>query len=86
MSNVAIAVEPLEEQAPSRERELLAEIAELRMELAIMKTRAGDIEPPKTVTTPFEARVWFCWAKANHHNDGCMCRRCLLARHLVRND
>jgi hypothetical protein len=55
----------------------------MEAEMLVAKARAGELEPPQQVTTVREARAWMAWAKANGHQEGCLCHRCPKARQLL---
>ena len=67
-----------------RAARLEAENRTLRQALLNAQARAGEIEPPDAIETTRDAQVWLAWARANHHQAGCLCHRCPEARVLRR--
>ena len=59
---------------------LLDENQRLHWEGMVAKAKMGELTPPEKIVTNEDATTWLAWAKANLHQDGCQCHRCMASR------
>ncbi len=84
MMSTAATLPLLETPAIPELADLLSRVADLEHELMLAKVRNGELGPPDSIATLQDARIWLTWAHANHHQDGCLCHRCPIARRMAR--
>lgn len=65
---------------------LIDENARAQWELLMARARAGDLAAPERIDSKRDAYTWLAWARANLHQAGCMCHRCMAARRALRGE
>ena len=82
--DVALDRGTVHDDIAERAARLEAENHALQHALLKAMARAGELEPPDAIETARDAQVWLAWARANHHQAGCLCHRCPEARAVLR--
>lgn len=59
---------------------LLDENQRTQWELLVTRARAGELTAPERIGSKRDAYTWLAWARANLHQAGCMCHRCMASR------
>jgi len=59
---------------------LIDENQRVQWDLMVARARAGELEPPAGIDSKEDAYTWLAWARANLHQAGCMCHRCMASR------